>query len=109
MGKFLLLLLMLIGLGGNLSFGASAQIKPLHKTSEKHFRAVQPVVAIFKDNSYREIPEPSEDVPFGSLFLTFENSISLAEEAARRAADFGYNRDLRTELSRQVFPTHFFL
>ena len=100
---------MLIGLGGNLSFGAPAQIRPFHRTSEKHFQAVQPVVAIFKDNSYQELPEPSEDVPFGSLFLAFENNISIAEEAARKAADFGFKRDLRTELSRQVFPTHFFL
>ncbi|MGB7784933.1 MAG: hypothetical protein WBL27_02420 [Salinimicrobium sp.] len=108
-GKFLLLLLMLIGLGGNLSFGASAEFRPLHKTSEKNFHAVQPVVALCKENNFREFPEPSEDLFFGNLSANFQETVSLAEEATRQLLAFGFKRDLRTEISRQIFPTHFFL
>ena len=100
---------MFIGLGGNLSFGATAQVRPLHKNLDKSFHAVQPVVAICKENSYQEFPEPIEDPFFGSLATGLENVISLAEEAKRGIIGFSFKRDLRTELSRQIFPTHFFL
>lgn len=100
---------MLIGLGGNLSFGATAHLRPLHKNSGKNFHAVQPVVAICKENSFQEFPEPVEDLYFVSLSRGFENLLSLAEEAERQLTRFSFHRDLRTEVSRQVFPTHFFL
>jgi hypothetical protein len=108
-GKFLLLLLMLIGLGGNLSFGASAQIRPLHKHSGNNFQAVQPMLALCKENTFREFPEPSEELLFGDLSVGQENNISLSEEAERSLSAFIFERDLRTEISRQLFPTHFFL
>ncbi|MFV8837318.1 hypothetical protein [Salinimicrobium soli] len=106
--KFLLLLLAFSSLGGNFSFGATAQIKQDHHHSSERIQGISNLFFAVPENLIRNFPDPAEDLSFGSLFLWQSFSFS-AETVKKQATAFRYSRDLRAEISTQTFPTHYFL
>ena len=100
---------MLIGLGGNLSFGAPSEVRLPEKPSEQNLSAVQPVLLIFKENLLQALPEPPEEFHLGIFSQFCKKEIASAEEAESGTTVFHFRRDLRTEISQKLFPTHYFL
>jgi len=108
-GNFLVLLVAIFSLGGNLLLaGTLPEIREDHSPSEETIKAAHTYLWAIRENATPEFSDPSENHFYGSIFTREYFSQREIEKVPSNTYS-SYQRDIRNYLSRLTFPTHFFL
>ncbi|MFD2517436.1 hypothetical protein [Salinimicrobium flavum] len=104
----LILLLIFLSLGGEFSYGfTSEEFRSDDPFSETNFAIpVGPTWAIM-ENPFQKISDPSENY-FSGSFSSVSDSIVSESIPKNTTSAYFFRRDLRSELTAYIFPTHFF-
>ncbi|SOC79500.1 hypothetical protein SAMN06296241_1025 [Salinimicrobium sediminis] len=106
-GKYLLLLLTFLSIGEVSAFNFPASEVKEDKFPAEELRAAGFSFYALRENPFQEIPDLSEP-SFFPLHSVIPYGFDLFVVPSEAAAHF-FIRDIRRNLSQQLFPKHFFL
>ncbi len=107
-GKYLILILAFFSIGKASAYSfSSSEVKEELPLSSEDLRAANISLFAFRENPFQEISDFSNKTFFPISSVVPVKFVSVATPS--EAANLVYTRDLRKNISQQLFPKHFFL